>query len=110
MVKWLLVNTISLLILTRLLPGFMIEQWINAVIAVIVMGVVNVTIKPLITLLTLPITILTLGLFTVIINTIMFLFVAYLTPGFEINGFMTALLAALLHSVITGIINNLTNK
>jgi len=110
MIKWLLVNTISLLILTRFIPGFVVNQWFFAVLAVLIMGVVNITIKPFFTLLTLPITFLTLGLFTIVINTVMFLLVAYLTPGFKIDGFLTALIASLLHSLITGAVNRLTNK
>jgi putative membrane protein len=110
MIKWLLVNTISLLILTRLLPGFLIDDWTYAILAVLVMGIVNITIKPLISLLTLPITFLTLGLFSIVINTLMFLLVAYITPGFRIDGFLTALIASLLHSLITGAINSLTSK
>ena len=110
MVKWLLINTISLLLITRLLPGFTIDQWTNAIMAVIVMGVVNITIKPIISLLTLPITFLTLGLFSIVINTLLFLLVAYLTPGFEINGLLTALFASLLHSIITGLFNRAFDK
>jgi putative membrane protein len=100
MLKWFLINTISLLIITRILPGFIINEWPNAVIAVIVIGLINITIKPILKLLTLPITILTLGLFSWVINALMLILAANLVHGFDIDSFWTALFASLLMGLI----------
>lgn len=110
MLKWFLINTISLLIITRLLPGFQIDSWVNAIIAVLIIGILNITIKPILSLLTLPINFLTLGLFSLVLNTLMLLLAAYLAPGFQINGFVTALIASLLHSIFTSAISTLTKR
>ena len=110
MLKWFVINTTSLLIITRVLPGFAIDSWQNALLAVLVIGIINITIKPVLTLLTLPVTFLTLGLFSLILNVLMLMLAAYITPGFKIDGFLTALLASLLHSLITAIFNSLSDK
>ncbi len=108
MVKWFIVNVITLLILARFLPGFTITQWQNAIVAVLIIGLINITIKPILKLLTLPITILTLGLFSWVINALMLLLAARFTPGFEIDGFLTALIASLLLSFITSALSNVS--
>ncbi|MDQ3098795.1 MAG: phage holin family protein [bacterium] len=110
MLKWFIVNVITLLLLARFLPGFEITQWQNAVIAVLVIGLINITIKPILKLLTFPITILTLGLFSWIINALMLMLAARLTDGFNIDGFLTALIAALLLSIITSLLNQIGEK
>lgn len=107
MLKWFLVNVITLLILARFLPGFTITEWQNAIIAVLVIGFINITIKPIFKLLALPITLLTLGLFSWVINALMLLLAAYLTPGFKIDGFLTALIASLFLSVVTSVLNQI---
>lgn len=107
MLKWFVVNVITLLILARFLPGFTITEWQNAIIAVLIIGLINITIKPILKLLTLPITLITLGLFSWVINALMLLLAAYLTPGFRIDGFLTALIASLLLSVITSVLNQI---
>jgi putative membrane protein len=107
MLKWFLVNTLTLLLITRILPGVHIDSWQNAAGAVLIIGIINITIKPILSLLTLPITFLTLGLFSLVLNTLMLLLAANITPGFAIDGFFTALVASVLNSLISGALNSL---
>ncbi len=96
----LLINTIIILLVAYILPGFKVDGPFIAIIVAVVLGIVNITLKPILLLLTLPINILTLGLFTFVINALMLLVAAALVPGFEIEGFFTALAAALVIAVL----------
>jgi putative membrane protein len=78
---------------------------VPALIAVAVLAVVNVLIKPIVTLLTLPITCLTIGLFTFVINALMFWLVGQFVPGFHVSGFEAALFGSISISILGGIIN-----
>lgn len=107
LVTRLLVNIISLLAVSYLLPGFRIRDLKTAVIAAIVIGLVNTFIRPLVKIITLPLSILTLGLFSLIVNVLMLMLAAALTPGFQINGFLTAVIASILLSLISSFLNAL---
>jgi len=98
-----LVNTLSLLAVAYLLPSVSVESFYVAVIAALVLAVVNTVIRPLLVLITLPITILTLGLFTLVINALLFWFAASFVEGFRVAGFWSAFWGALLYSVISTI-------
>lgn len=82
-------------------PGITISNFVTALIAAAVVALVNVFIKPVLVFLTLPINILTLGIFILVINALLFMFVAYLVPGVEVNGFWSAFLGALLLSILS---------
>ncbi len=82
-------------------PGITISNFVTALIAAAVVALVNVFIKPILVFLTLPINILTLGIFILVINALLFMFVAYLVPGVEVNGFWSAFLGALLLSILS---------
>jgi len=107
MLKWFIVNTITLMILTFILPGFQVSNWTSAVLAVIVIGLINALVRPILSILTLPITILTLGLFSIILNALMLLLATSITPGFHIDTFWTALIASILMGFISGALNSL---
>lgn len=100
---------ISLAITAYLVPGLAISSWQAAAIGVVVMGLVNAIVKPILTLLTLPLTILTLGLFLLVINAISISMVGYFTPGFTVNGFFPALFGSIVLSVVSGFINQLVS-
>ena len=102
----LLVTAVSMLITSYLIPGIVISSVVAALVGAIVFGVVNAIVKPILVLFTLPATILTLGLFLLVINAICFNLVAYFTPGFTVNGFFDALLGSILVSIVSGFINN----
>ena len=96
-----LVNALALLLVAYLYPGVHVESLPAALAAALVLGLVNVLIRPLIVILTLPVTLLTLGLFLFVINALLFWFVAEVVHGFSVTGFGAALLGSILYSVIT---------
>ena len=81
--------------------GITISNFVTALIAAAVIALVNIFIKPILVFLTLPINILTLGIFILVINALLFMFVAYLVPGVEVNGFWSAFIGALLLSILS---------
>ena len=103
---WIL-NAMALLAVAYLYPGVQVQDWKAAAIAALVLGLVNTLVKPILVLLTLPVTILTLGLFLLVINALLFWGVAQLIEGFHVNGFWAALLGALLYSVIGWLLSKL---
>lgn len=98
--KW-LVFALIIMFVGWIIPGFDVQNIWAALIAVVVIALINAFIKPLILLLTLPINILTLGIFTLVINALLFMFAAYLVPGINVDGFWSALLASILISVFS---------
>ena len=96
-----LVNAIALLLVAYLYQGVHVESLPAALGAALVLGLVNVLVRPLIVLLTLPVTLLTLGLFLFVINALLFWFVAEVVHGFTVTGFGAALLGSILYSLIT---------
>jgi len=92
-----------LYVLSLLFSGVAVNSWIAALVAALVMGLINVTIKPLAQLISLPITVLTLGFFYLVINALMLLLVGWLVPGVTIGGFWTAFFAAIVLSILNAI-------
>ena len=100
LVVWLL-NALALLAVAYLLPSIEVSGFGGALIAAAVIGLVNMLIRPLLVLLTLPITLLTLGLFILVINGLLFFGVGALLEGFEVQGLWSGMLGALLYSLIS---------
>lgn len=90
-----LVTAIALAVATYLLPGLHIDSWITLAVGALVLGFVNAVVRPVLVLVTLPITLLTLGLFYFVVNGIAFGLAAALVPGFEVDSFGWAVLGAL---------------
>lgn len=105
--RW-LVNALALLAAAALLPGVHIETVLAGVIAAALLGIINISIRPVLILVTLPLNVLTLGLFTFVINALMLMLVAWIVPGVAIDGFWWGVLAALVLSVVSGIVTRLT--
>ena len=103
---WIL-NAIALLAVAYLYPGVQVQDWKAAAIAAIVLSLVNTLVKPILILLTLPVTIITLGLFLLVLNALLFWGVASLLPGFHVTGFWAAVLGAILYSVIGWLLSQL---
>ncbi|HEX6098803.1 MAG TPA: phage holin family protein [Thermoanaerobaculia bacterium] len=99
-VRWVL-NTLALLLVVNVVPGFVYRDWISLAIAAAVLGLLNAIVRPILWFITLPITILTLGLFLLVLNAIMLELTAWVVPGFGIEGFGWALLGALVLSIIS---------
>ena len=96
---WIL-NALALLAVAYLLPGIQVDGFGSALIAALVLGLINALIRPLLVLLTLPITILTLGLFMLVINGLLFWLAGSVLRGFEVSGFWVGVMGALLYSII----------
>ena len=97
-VRWLLLAA-ALLLVAYLYPGVSVTSFSAAMIAAFVLGLLNTIVRPLLVLLTLPVTVLTLGLFLFVINALMFWAAASLLDGFNVNGFVAALVGSLIYSV-----------
>ena len=102
--RWLL-NSLVLLLVTYLVPGISIRSFWTAVLAAVVLGLINAVIRPLFVVLTLPVTIITLGLFILVINALLFWLASAIVPGFEVSGFVAAFLGALIFSIMSWITN-----
>lgn len=103
----LIVSAIAVLISAYILPGVKVDGFLTAVVVAVVLGVVNMFIKPILLLLTLPLNILTLGLFTFVINAVLVLLVSNIVPGFKVEGFVYALLFSLVLSVVSSFLYSL---
>lgn len=95
------ISALGLWIASHLLSGLSFDSPTKLLIAALVLGVVNALVRPIAFILTLPLTILTLGLFLLVLNAGMVALVAWLVPGFQVDGFWTALLAALIVSLVS---------
>ena len=104
LVNW-FVQTIALLAVAHMVQGISIADWQTAIIAALVLGILNVFLRPLIILLTLPLTILTLGLFTFIINGILFYAASGIVRGFVVADFWSAVWGSLLFSLVSFLLN-----
>lgn len=99
LIKWLF-NALVIMVAAYLLPGVHIANFITALAIALILSVLNLSIRPLLIILTLPLTIFTLGLFLLVINALMILLTSSLVPGFEVDGFWWAVLYSILISVI----------
>jgi putative membrane protein len=99
------VNAIALLVVSSMFQGIRLDNNRATIAAAVVLALVNTYLRPLVVLLTLPINILTLGLFTLVINALMLELVSWLIPAFHIDSFWTALGAALVISIISFLLN-----
>ncbi len=105
-----LVKAVAVFIAQYFLPGVSVDAFLTAVIVAIVLGIVNIIVKPVIHLITLPLTIITFGLFSFVINALMILLVDYFVDGFQVNGFFTALIFSLVLSIVSSILNMLVKS
>ena len=104
--RW-LINAIALLAVTQIVPGFVVDTFYHALIAALILGLVNAVIRPILLVLTLPINIITLGLFTFVIIAGLIWLVSTFVKGFEIAGFLPALLAAIILWAVAVVTNHL---
>ncbi|TSH91617.1 phage holin family protein [Verticiella sediminum] len=103
---WLL-NAVALLVVAYILPGITVASFGSALVAALVLGLLNTLVKPILVFLTLPITIITLGLFLLVLNALVFWFAGSVLSGFKVNGFWWAMIGALLYSIISGLLSTL---
>lgn len=108
-IKWLL-SALSIIIAAYLLPGVTVASLWTALIVALVLGLLNLVIKPILLLLTLPVNLLTLGLFTFVINATMVWLTSTIVKGFMVGGFLNALLFSLLLTIIQYLFEIITKK
>jgi len=106
----LVLNALALLGIAYLIPGIQVDSFLSALIVALVLGLVNAFIRPIIVVLTLPINMITLGLFTLVINAFLFWLVARWIPGFEVPGVTEAFLGALVLWAASWLTNALLKK
>jgi putative membrane protein len=104
LVRW-LINAVSLLIVAYIVPGFKVDGFGAALIAAIIFGIVNATLGLLLKIITFPLTIVTFGLFLIVINAIMLKMAASVTPGFIVHTWTAALLGAIVLSLVSAFLN-----
>ena len=105
-----LVNTLALIAVAYLMPSITVTSFWSALVAALILGLVNAVIRPVLILLTLPVTVLTLGLFILIINGLLFWFVGSFVEGFVVQGFWAGFFGAILFSVVSWVLSALVLK
>ncbi len=106
----LVVNAVAVFLAANLVPGIHVTGAAAALLAGLILGLVNAVIKPILFVLTLPFTILTLGLFIFVVNAICLALVAWLVPGFSIAGFGAAFIGALVISAVNWLLHAIVNE
>jgi putative membrane protein len=100
-----IISTIAVLITQWILPGVKVDDMMSAVLAAIVLAFLNSVVKPILTILTIPITVFTLGFFLLVLNALMIILTSKLIDGFHVDGFWWALLFSLILSLVSSILN-----
>jgi putative membrane protein len=103
----LLVNAFAVMVAAYLLPGVRVAGYFDALVVAVVLGILNTVVRPTLHFLALPITIVTLGLFSLVINALVVLMGDYLIPGFSVDGFWWALGFSLVLSLVSSFLNSL---
>ena len=101
-----LLTAVAVVILSKVLPGIGVDGYISAVVVAVVLGLLNFFIKPLLVILTLPVTILTLGLFLIVINGIIILLAGKLIDGFRVDGILYAIVFSFLLSILQSLLHS----
>lgn len=106
LLRWIL-NTLALFVVATLVPGFRYESFVSLAVAALVLGLLNAVVRPILFWLTLPITLLTLGLFLIVLNAVLLEIAAFFVPGFDVDGFGWAMVGAVLLSIISLVTNRI---
>ena len=106
LVNW-VVSAMVIFSIAYILPGTTVVDFTAALVVALVLGIINALLKPVLLILTLPINILTLGLFTFILNALLIILVSNIVPGFVVDGFLAALIFGIVLSVVNTVVHNL---
>lgn len=106
----LLLNALAVIILSYVLPGVGVDTYLTAIIVAVVLSILNILVKPVLVFLTLPITIVTLGLFLLIINAIIILIAAHFISGFQVSSIWWALIFSLLLSFLQSVLHSILKE
>jgi len=107
--RWAL-NTLALFVVVTVVPGFHYRSIVSLAIAALILGLLNAIVRPILVFLTLPLTIVTLGLFLIVLNAVMLELTAFLAPGFRIDDFVAALIGAVVLAIISWVTNQIGRK
>lgn len=102
---YILISTVAVFVTGYILPGIHVESFLTALVVAVVLGIINAFIRPILLILTLPINILTLGLFTFVIMALMVLLTSLIVPGFHVDGFWWAMAFAVVFAIINSFLN-----
>ncbi len=105
-IKWVFF-ALALMLTAWLIPGISVSSIWAAMLACVIIAIINIFIKPVIMLLTLPVNIVTIGLFTLVINALLFMLAGWIAPGLEVDGFFSALFGSAIFSVLSLIVSKL---
>ncbi|MCC6610990.1 MAG: phage holin family protein [Burkholderiales bacterium] len=105
-ISW-IINAVALLLLPYVMPSIEVKNFYVALIVALILGFLNAIVRPVLVLLTLPITVLTLGVFILVINALLFWFVASFVKGFHVAGFWSAFWGAIVYSIISWAVSTL---
>jgi len=97
-------NSLALLTVAYVLPGITVDGFTAAFVAALILGLINMLLRPLLILLTLPVTVVTFGLFILVINGLLFWFAGSVLKGFEVSGFWTGVFGAMLYSIFSSVL------
>lgn len=103
-INW-VVSALAILVTAYFLPGVAVSGFLTALAVAVVLGILNLFIKPILIVLTLPINILTLGLFTLVINAFLIWLIPFIVPGFRLSGFLSAFLFALILAIVMWVLH-----
>lgn len=106
LISW-FVATISILVVAEIVPGIRVAGLGSAIVAAAILGLLNALVKPILIILTLPLTIVTLGLFLFVLNALMFQFAGMFISGFQVDSFWAALLGSIVVSIISYVLHSL---
>ena len=95
----------ALVITAQLVKGFVVTSFVAALIAAVILGLINAIVRPILVLLTLPITFFTLGLFLLVINALTLLLAGVISPGFQVQGFVPALIGSIVLTIVASVLN-----
>lgn len=106
LINWLL-SALAIIAAAYILPGVHVQDFLTALVLAIVLGIINAILKPILVMLTLPITLVTLGLFTLVINALLVLLATLIVPGFQVDNFLWALLFSIVLSLVNAVLQQL---
>ncbi len=106
LLRW-IIFAVLIIFIAWLIPGISVENFLSAMLACVVIALINAFVKPILTFISLPINFLTLGLFTFVLNALLLMLAGYITPGFEVEGFLSALIGSVLLALLSGVVNKI---
>jgi putative membrane protein len=104
LLTWLL-TAVALVITAKIVPGFVVTSFVAALVAAVILGLINAIVRPILVVLTLPITLVTLGLFLFVINALTIWLAGSITPGFLVQGFGPALIGSIVLTIVASVLN-----